>query len=172
MKLVSQILIIILLVSIGFLSRVGWFIPNWALVGALALWAPYLLGSLPLSAIVVLFTLVLSDLVLGFYPEQMWVYLAYVPYLLIGGKFKGFNVLKPLFGSLGFFFISNFGVWISTDFYADNLGGLIDCFMMALPFYRNTLLSDLCYFYLIGMIIYFLRQTEFWSHAITTNPKR
>jgi hypothetical protein len=171
MKVAVQILLILFMILLGFISRVGWLIPNWALVGALALWAPYVLGNLALSGLVVYSSLLLSDWVLGFYPEQMWVYMAYLPYLLIGSKFKGFHILKPLLGSFGFFVISNFGVWVSTDFYPHNLDGLINCFVMAIPFYKNTLFSDLSYFYLAGIMIHLVKNTQLWSYVTPTNSK-
>lgn len=59
---------------------------------------------------------------------------------------------KPLYilggtvlASLQFFLITNFGVWTTTNMYPHNLGGLIESYIMGIPFYRNTLLGDLFY---------------------------
>jgi len=47
--------------------------------------------------------------------------------------------------SLLFFFATNFAVWIWSGMYAHTAVGLSQCFTMALPFFRNTALSDLIY---------------------------
>jgi len=47
--------------------------------------------------------------------------------------------------SVFFFLVTNFAVWLWGGMYAHNLAGLSQCFTMALPFFRNTLLSDLFY---------------------------
>jgi hypothetical protein len=44
-----------------------------------------------------------------------------------------------------FFLITNFAVWASKSLYAPTLGGLLDCYVRGLPFYRTMLAGDLCY---------------------------
>jgi hypothetical protein len=48
-------------------------------------------------------------------------------------------------GSVIFFLVSNFGVWAGWKMYPASIGGLIDCYVAALPFFRNTVLGDLAY---------------------------
>jgi hypothetical protein len=50
-----------------------------------------------------------------------------------------------LAGSTAFFLMSNFGVWVGWKLYPPSAGGLIDCYIAALPFFRNSLLGDLAY---------------------------
>jgi hypothetical protein len=48
--------------------------------------------------------------------------------------------------SLQFFLISNFGAWLgSFATYPHTLGGLVSCYIAAIPFYGRTLASDLLY---------------------------
>jgi hypothetical protein len=49
----------------------------------------------------------------------------------------------PLASSLGFFFTTNLATWADGELYPRTLAGLGTCFGMALPFLRNTILSDL-----------------------------
>lgn len=50
------------------------------------------------------------------------------------------------FGSSIFFFgVTNFAVWVWSGMYAHSWLGLSQCFTMALPFFRNTAMSDLLY---------------------------
>jgi hypothetical protein len=44
-----------------------------------------------------------------------------------------------------FFLVTNFAVWASKSLYAPTLGGLVDCYVHGLPFYRTMLSGDICY---------------------------
>jgi hypothetical protein len=46
-----------------------------------------------------------------------------------------------LLGPTSFFVLSNFPVWYSSGMYPRTMQGLVACFVAALPFYRNDLLS-------------------------------
>jgi hypothetical protein len=46
-----------------------------------------------------------------------------------------------LLGPTSFFLISNYAVWAGGGMYPRTLGGLGACFVAALPFYRNDLIS-------------------------------
>lgn len=123
--------------------------PNFAPMGALALSAG-MTGDkrkiwLPLAA--VLFT----DVVLGFYPGFVWVYLSYALIFLAGYLSRLASAVSksiglPLVGAFTFYLVSNFGVWASGSMYPLTPGGLAQCYAAAVPFFRNTVLSDLLYF--------------------------
>ena len=59
------------------------------------------------------------------------------------------SIPRVLGGAIGasilFFIISNFGVWLSDPDYPLTWSGLVLCYEMAIPFFRNTLASDLLY---------------------------
>jgi hypothetical protein len=46
-----------------------------------------------------------------------------------------------LLGPTSFFVLSNYAVWAGSGMYPRTLGGLGACFMAAVPFYRNDLIS-------------------------------
>jgi len=48
---------------------------------------------------------------------------------------------SALLGPTSFFLLSNFAVWVGSAMYAHTLGGLVTCYVAALPFYRNDLIS-------------------------------
>ena len=50
-----------------------------------------------------------------------------------------------LAASAGFFLVSNFAVWAVWNMYPHNFSGLVACFVAALPFFRNQLLSDMVF---------------------------
>jgi hypothetical protein len=46
-----------------------------------------------------------------------------------------------LLGPTSFFVLSNYAVWVGGGMYPRTLGGLGACYVAALPFYRNDLVS-------------------------------
>jgi hypothetical protein len=122
---------------------------NFAPLGALALLAG-MSGDkrklwLPLTAVFA------TDLYLGFYSGFLWVYLSYGLLFFTGNWMRQAAGMKksialPLAGSALFFLVSNFGVWASGSLYPPTAAGLAQCYLAALPFFRNTLASDLMYF--------------------------
>ncbi len=56
-----------------------------------------------------------------------------------GLKITGMSAISSLF----FFFWTNFGVWIISEWYPHTWQGLIECFIMALPFLKMNLFSNL-----------------------------
>jgi hypothetical protein len=46
-----------------------------------------------------------------------------------------------LLGPTSFFIISNYAVWVGSTMYPRTLAGLDACFLAAIPFYRNDLVS-------------------------------
>src|SRR5579863_642654 len=72
----------------------------------------------------------------------------YAAMILLGGAMiKGFSALRigatTLIGSVSFFLVSNFAVWMVWQMYPKTLGGLMTCYVAALPFFRNAVISDL-----------------------------
>jgi hypothetical protein len=48
-----------------------------------------------------------------------------------------------LVGSLQFFLITNFGVWLTQTLYPPTAAGLVQCYIAGLPFFANQLIGDL-----------------------------
>lgn len=81
-----------------------------------------------------------TDMLIGFHPYMLWVYSS----LLLVGLMR-FN---PLASSIAFFLITNFGVWVSGA-YGLNLQGFLTTYTLAIPFFANTLISTVIFYYLI-----------------------
>ncbi len=125
--------------------------PNFTALGAIGLFSGCCLPSrhawlLPPAA------WVLSDLFLGFYhPLVMaFVYLGYILAIPVGRWLSkhcspGRVAMAALLGAIVFFLSSNFGVWLAGELYPRNLGGFIECYWQALPFFSYTLLGNLFY---------------------------
>jgi hypothetical protein len=96
-----------------------------------------------------LIALFLSDFVIGFHGLMVYVYASVLAIGAIGFWVRRNRALHrmvagTLAGSILFFLVSKLGVWISGDgaFYPMTLGGLIECYVVALPFFRNSLMGD------------------------------
>ena len=83
--------------------------------------------------------------------RQVWrAPLAFAACLLLGSGFlaRRRSALRlggaVLTSSVAFFVLSNFGMWAS-GYYPRTLAGLVECYVAALPFFRNTLTSDVLY---------------------------
>jgi hypothetical protein len=67
--------------------------------------------------------------------------------LLASGLLRKVTVLRVIAGVLAsatsFFLLSNFAVWIGSGMYPHSVAGLIACYVAALPFYANDLVSTL-----------------------------
>lgn len=79
-------------------------------------------------------------------------YLSIVLYVLIGRRTIRENDLSPLTigsaslaASMQFFLLTNFGSWVANPDYPRSFAGLIQCYVAGIPFYRNTLISDLVF---------------------------
>ena len=91
--------------------------------------------------------------------------------LLGGGLIKGFSTIRlgvaSLTASVSFFLLSNFAVWaVWRDMYPKTFNGLMACYVAGLPFFRNTVASDILFtaaFFGIG----YLASRERATSAVT-----
>jgi len=113
--------------------------PNFAPVGALALWSGFYLPK-RVGVIFPLVAMLASDAFIGFYDVRIM--------LAVYASFALMAFLGPLVAVLGstvFYLATNFAVWANASLYPQTAEGLLLCYTLALPFFRNTLLSDLMY---------------------------
>lgn len=145
----TLILIVLALIAFGVIMRLVPHPANLAPVGAIALFAGAILPR-KLSWWLPLGIMVVSDLILGAYNGIIFTWAGFLLVTLFGMTLKNTsNWLRVPFGALGasviFFVVSNFGVWLQGQMYAHSWAGLVLCYEMALPFFRNTFVGDLIY---------------------------
>lgn len=154
----AKVAIFLALLVLGVSTRLDIGMPNWALLGAIAIWGGVLFKDSLLKWALPLSILLVTDLAFGFYPGQVWVYLGYLPYVVAGSllirPLGGWGLLAPLLGSVGFFIVSNFGVWAGGLLYPVTFEGLVLCYLKALPFFRATLISDFLGFWGLAGVFY------------------
>ena len=136
-------------VGLLILSRLIPHPPNFTPLLAGAVFLPFLLKDKTLIVALPLVCLFISDLIIGFHNVMLWTYGAFFIIGITVINFSKLN-LKSLFGlSLAgptfFYLITNFGVWLSSSTYAKDVYGLLECYVLALPFYGNSLFSTLLF---------------------------
>ncbi|MCW8813219.1 MAG: hypothetical protein OQK63_03220 [Ignavibacteriaceae bacterium] len=124
--------------------------PNFAPIAAMALFGGAYFSKKWAAFIVPIAAMFITDLFLGFH-ETMWaVYLSFAIIVVIGmimlKQIKIGNVFfASVISSVSFFIITNFGIWLSTPYYEKTGTGLAACYTAAIPFFHQTLLSDLLF---------------------------
>jgi hypothetical protein len=138
------------LVGLDVAARLLPHAPNFTPVAASAVFAGMMFRTRSLALCVPVAAMLISDLVLGSYDWRVMsvVYASLaLPAVLAmwGRKFRLPIVLAPivLSSSLLFFVITNFAVWAFSGMYPNDLGGLIHCYVAALPFLQNTVAGDI-----------------------------
>ena len=48
---------------------------------------------------------------------------------------------------------TNFGVWVFSEFYTKDLEGLLQCYVLAIPFFTNTIISTIAFGMLFEIVI-------------------
>lgn len=121
--------------------------PNFSPIAAMALFGGVYFSK-KYALIIPLIALFVSDIFLGFHSTIPFVYGSFLITGLIGlwlKKHRDFKsiLVGTLLSSVLFFIITNFGVWLLGTLYQKNITGLIQSYIMAIPFFRYTLVGDL-----------------------------
>ena len=122
--------------------------PNFAPIAAMALFGGAYFNKKWAAFLLPLLAMFITDLIIGFHATMWAVYISFV--IIVGsGMFlikqkKVTNIiLASVSSSVLFFVITNFGLWISTPYYAKTGAGLAACYTAAIPFFHYTLLGDI-----------------------------
>jgi hypothetical protein len=140
----------VLLIVIGVLSRLVPHPANVTAVGALAVFSGSRYGTAKALAITVC-TMLVSDMVLGFHAVMWATYGCFALSVLLARYFlRKRSVIRiagvTLTSSILFYLVTNFAVWVVPgSMYPKTLTGLMESYIMALPFFRNSLIGDFSY---------------------------
>ncbi|MBU3821703.1 hypothetical protein KO566_06495 [Flavobacteriaceae bacterium XHP0103] len=133
-------IVIISFILVAAILRVLPHFPNVTPITAMALFSGVYFTQKKYAFIIPLLAMFLSDLFLGFSFISFFVYAAFILVGYIGVASKKMNIKTILLSSISFFVITNFGVWLIG--YPNTLNGFIECYTLALPFFRNSLIGD------------------------------
>ena len=137
----------LMIISFGILSRLIVHTPNFTPVLSLAfLGGMYLKGRQ--AILVPLALVILSDIIIGFYPMMILTWGSIVMISALGLWIKETKSLATVLGgsiasAVIFYLVSNFGAWLTL--YPHTADGLRQCYILAIPFFRSTLVSSVAY---------------------------
>lgn len=186
----TKIFIFLTLIFGGVLPRVIPHPPNVSAVLAYSVFGILFLKDLRLAMLIPGLTMFLGDVTLevlgklgattswmvsgsgfysGIYLNYIAVYLAVIPAIFMSDKFSYLRVLGSVIsGSFIFFLISNLCVWSGGEqYYTPDLKGLVECYYMAIPFYRNSFVGDVffaSFILTLYKVTYGSRSTQFSVH--------
>lgn len=164
MKVKENLWVVVVVISVAIITRLLPHYPNFTALGAAALFGGAYLHRkyaflIPIAALFVS-DLILNNLIYakqfphnydGFVLMQsqtLWSYGAFILIVLLGSRFIKEGKLVSIVGSsltasLIFFFITNFAVWLGSATYPNSVAGLLTSYGAGIPFFWNTLASDL-----------------------------
>lgn len=142
-----------------------WLVYALILMGAIARLVPHAWNTTPVMAIalfagaylpkrwgilVPLAIVAATDWIIGWHNTVAFTWAAFALCGSLGFWIRkkhtlGRIVVAALGGSVLFFLITNFGVWLVGELYPRTIDGLWACFIAAIPFFRNSLAGDLLY---------------------------
>lgn len=171
MKINGRLILFTLLLVILATACKFFFGPNLEWSGfspiiAIALFSGMMIPQKNASFLLPLLSLFISDLVIhllyqeglfaypGFFKGQYKYYLLLLLPTLIGWILKGRKYSAIAIGAVAsptlFYLVSNFNVWITNEVtYTRDFNGLIECYIAALPFYKNALIATVLFLPLI-----------------------
>ena len=145
----SDRILALILIGLGVCFRIAPHPDNFTPTMSIALFSGVILPP-PMALTVPLLVMMASDLVIGLHSLYWLVWGSFLLVVWIGialGKRPDFGrvLIGALAGSVLFFVLTNLGVFLFDRMYPKSWAGLVECFTMAIPFFRNTLSGDLFY---------------------------
>jgi hypothetical protein len=175
---IQTVLVSLIVIFITF-SRVIPHIYNFTPMIALAIFGSLHFKNRNLAYILPILSLWVSDFILNnyfyndskeiiwFYEGYYWQYLSYVVIILLSSNFYNAIInfrnvfILGVSSSFIFFIITNFGFWLTSSLYTNDLSGLINCYVLAIPFYKGTIMGTL-FFTPLFIVSYYLLQKKIY----------
>lgn len=157
----------IILLGIIFCSVLYRLIPhpfNFTPIAATALFAGAHFNHKKEALLVTLIPMFFSDLYLGIYNSLFFTYAGLCSVIYIGTALRKTQRIQNiiffgLLGSLSFYALSNFGVWLCSGLYEHSIQGLIECYWFAIPFLQNCICSMLLFSLIFFSLFSYLENT-------------
>jgi hypothetical protein len=162
-KITIRFSVLAAMILLAAFSRIIPRIPNFSPLGAIGLFGAAHFQKKWLALVVPIAATWLSDLFINnviyaqYFPKFTWFYSdfywQYGSYLLIVFAalliFEKINLKTMLAATITstviFFIVSNFAVWLGSNFYCQTFDGLITCYVAGIPFLKGTFLGDVVY---------------------------
>ena len=126
--------------------------PNFTSLIALSFYVPVIFG-LKFTPFLIL-SYAITDFIIGFHSTTHWTWGSVFVIGLIAQYFDRnlkFRIVGSTLSAVIFFTITNFGVW-TTGMYGYKFESLVLCYLVAIPFFANTLISTILFSFFIEAI--------------------
>jgi len=149
------------------LSRIIPHPPNFTPILASAIMAPMLIKDRWFGIAIPILAMFISDIIIGFYSYQFVIYSSIFAISLVAPMRKNYVTLgiMAVGSSVWFFITTNFAEWMIWNYYPKTIEGLITCYTLAIPFFKNTLVSTCLFTGVIAIssryINIFINKTNF-----------
>ena len=141
--MINKSVFVVSLIFFAILSRFLPHPPNFTPITAIALLSTKGFINRWVAFLIPIVSLFISDLFLGLHTTIPFVYGSFILIALLGRYVKKINIFSVLLSSSIFFLVTNLGVWLLH--YPLSAEGLFQCYILALPFFLNTVIGDLVY---------------------------
>ena len=129
---------------------------NFTPVLAMGIFSGFYFKNFILSSFIVVFSMFVGDLFLGFHSTMFFTYTSLIIAVVLGLLIKKFKFTEILFygvaSSVCFFLVTNFGAWLTLEMYEKSFAGLLQSYILAIPFFHNTLISTFLYLILLKLL--------------------
>jgi hypothetical protein len=158
--------LILLMIVVGVGLRFSSEIPNFTPMFAIALFSGYFFRNKIIAITTPLIIQIVTDYFLGFHADMFAVYASFALISLVGminrDKYSfGSSVSYSVVSAFMFYLITNFSVWLTADFYSKDFNGLVSCYTLALPFFKNTLISSVSFSTILFGIYSLILKTDY-----------
>ncbi len=145
-RIIALLILILAAVLLRFLPHP----PNFTPIAALALFSGVIFRDRVMALAMPLGIMLVSDLFLGWHGTILYVYVAFALMVFMGRSLQnnatiGYIAGGGIAGSLLFFLVTNFGVWVTGTMYPPTWEGLIAAYVAGIPFLHNMILGTLFY---------------------------
>ena len=144
--------VVILLVLFRLMPHPSNFTP----ILAAGIFAGFYFKNFFIGSFIVIFSMFVGDLFLGFHSTMIFTYTSLTIAIALGLLIKKLQYKEIIFSGLSssvcFFLITNFGVWLTTEMYVKNFEGLMQSYILAIPFFHNTLIATFLYLVIFKLI--------------------
>ena len=156
------------LVFFGIILALTRIIPhpfNFTPILASAIMAPLLIKDRWFGIAIPIVAMFISDIIIGFYYWQFVVYFTILTIALVSPMHKNYTRLgiMSVGGSMWFFIVTNFAVWVIYPYepgnmysYPKTFEGLVSCYTLAIPFFKNTLVSTCLFTGILTILMTYL----------------
>ena len=141
--------------GVGIALSISRFIPhppNFTSLIALSFYIPAAFGTRYIPVVVI--ALSITDLLIGFHSTILFTWGSVILIGLLSKYFDKsiiFRIFGALTGAVVFYSVTNFGVWLS-GYYGYSFQGLLNSYILAIPFFTYSLLSTFIFASLIETI--------------------